>query len=38
MKKLIAAIFILLAFVYASNFDHETAKAEQTINQQIADK
>lgn len=34
MKKLIAAIFILLAFAYASNFDHETAQAEQTINQQ----
>ena len=38
MKKLIAAIFILLAFVYASNFDHETAKAEQTINQQTTEK
>ena len=25
---------MLLAFAYASNFDHETAQAEQTINQQ----
>ena len=34
MKKLIAALLMLLAFAYASNFDYETAKTEQSINQQ----
>jgi len=29
---------MLLAFAYASNFDHETAQAEQTINQQTTNK
>lgn len=38
MKKLIAAILMLLAFAYASNFDYETALAEQTINQQSTTK
>ncbi len=36
MKKLLAALLMLLAFAYASNFDYETAKAEQAINQQTA--
>lgn len=38
MKKLIAAILMLLAFAYASNFDYETAQAEQAINQQTTGK
>lgn len=38
MKKLIAALLMLLAFAYASNFDYETAKAEQSINQQADNK